>query len=215
MNKEHEGNSDIGYVVGGILVLIVMICGLFYLTHQISLDHKLDDEKRSTLKEAIQLTLTEQVYNLNDLDAPYHFIFSYEINKESEVFDQQTIYTYESEGILPNDDFFSVLDTDFKVKLYKRVENENETFYIPTDKVEGMEDLKVVGVGMSAEDIREKHPNALIIGEEFPDKGEWNVRGLAKVEKDFDLTGLMDNFIYSSFPFPEEDNALGETKQKE
>lgn len=217
MKRENEDDSDLGYIVSGILLLIFLICGIFIFFYQASLEQKIEDEQRADLKEAIQLTLTEQVYNLDDTDAPYHFNFSYEIDKESKVFDRQMVYTYESEGILPGDDFFSVLDTDFKLKLYQRIQNENGDFYIPTDKVDGMEDLKVVGVGMSAEDIRKKHPNALIIGEEFPDKGEWHIRGLAKVEKDFDLTGLIDNFIYSSFPFPEneEDLALGEVKQKE
>lgn len=200
-NAKQKKIFEIVFVAFFILILIGFISFAVWV---ISSSQKEENARINAIQESVQLSLTDEIYDLNDSDTPFHYILSYKLNNENKLFEEDMVYTYEFESLVPRNDLFAAMDTYFVKTFYKKVTIEGKTAYIPADKVEGLDRLSIVGTGLTKEDILKKHPNAFIIGEEFPKQGEWLIKGLDSIGEDYDLPEVVEDAIYDSFPFPTE-----------
>lgn len=184
-------------------LIIVPIIALIISAYNTGKEFENNTESLST---AIGLVLTEKVFDLNDEKTPYHYLFSYEIDKESTVFNSEYVYTYEFDLLHQKHYFpFGLLNEEYNHEIYQRVKSDNGFTYVPVNKMTESEKVKIVGVGLSAEDIQKKHPKSLIIGEEFPDTGELMLKASFEIEEDIDIVKSVAEVLAAHHPFPEEE----------
>lgn len=201
---EADSGSFDGYTV--LVIATLLITALTSFLIMIYKAEKEFENNLNSLSNAIGLTLTEEVFDLNDEKTPYHYLFSYEIDRESKVFNSEYVYTYEFD-LLHQKYYFPLifLNEEYNHEIYQRVKSDNGFTYVPVKKMTESEKVKIVGVGLSAEDIQKKHPKSLIIGEEFPDTGELMLKASFKIEEDIDIVQSVAEVLTSHHPFPEEE----------
>lgn len=158
------------------------------------------DTKEKTFKtnvvNSIELDFKDEIKGDARNEQPYQYLLSYTIKNEKDLFKEDTVYVFEFDRNQAKSVFLEMFKTDSSLHTYEKVMVEGSPFYVLSFKESGFKREKGSQTVLTHEEVLLNHPNALIIGKDFPTKGEWKMQGADSVLSDGNLVETLHTHIH-------------------